>query len=48
MKTAVVYIHGKGGSAKEAERYKYFFPTDEDIGFDYKAQTPWEASVFII
>lgn len=43
MKTAVVYIHGKGGSAKEAERYKYLFPADEVIGFDYKAQTPWEA-----
>lgn len=43
MKTAVVYIHGKGGSAAEAEHYKNIFPDGEVIGFDYKSETPWEA-----
>ena len=42
-KTAVIYIHGKGGNAGEAEHYKKFFPECEALGFDYKSQTPWEA-----
>ena len=42
-KTAVIYIHGKGGNAGEAEHYKKFFPECEVLGFDYKSQTPWEA-----
>lgn len=40
---AVVYIHGKGGNAGEADRYKALFPHWDVIGFDYHAQTPWEA-----
>jgi len=43
MKTAVVYIHGKGGSAGEAEHYKALLPDCDVIGFDYKAETPREA-----
>ena len=43
MKKAVIYIHGKGGSAAEAEHYKPLFPDCDVIGFDYSAQTPWEA-----
>ncbi len=43
MKNLVVYVHGKGGSAQEAEHYKVLFPDSEVIGFDYRAQTPWEA-----
>ena len=43
MKKNVVYVHGKGGSAAEAEHYKPLFPDSEVIGFDYRAQTPWEA-----
>lgn len=43
MKNLVVYVHGKGGSAQEAEHYKAFFPDSEVLGFDYRAQTPWEA-----
>ncbi|MBQ9370399.1 MAG: alpha/beta hydrolase [Clostridia bacterium] len=39
----VVYIHGKGGSASEADHYRAFFPNREVIGFDYSAQTPWAA-----
>ena len=43
MKSFIAYVHGKGGSAQEAEHYKMLFPRDEVIGFDYHAQTPWEA-----
>ena len=39
----VIYIHGKGGSAGEAERYRSLFPNCDVIVFDYKAQTPWDA-----
>ena len=40
---AIIYIHGKGGNAAEAEQYKAIFPDDDVIGFDYRAATPWEA-----
>ena len=43
MKQCVIYIHSKGGSANEAEHYKSLFPDFDVIGFDYQAQTPWEA-----
>ena len=43
MKNTVIYVHGKGGSAEEAERYKPLFRGAEVIGFDYRAETPWEA-----
>lgn len=43
MKTAVIYVHGKGGNTQEAEHYKKLFPACEVIGFDYVSQTPWEA-----
>ena len=43
MKKAVLYVHGKGGSAAEAEHYKTLFPHSQVVGFDYHAQTPWEA-----
>lgn len=42
MKTAVLYIHGKGGSAAESEHYKPLFPGCDVFGLDYKAFTPWE------
>ena len=38
----VVYIHGKGGCASEAEHYQKLFPKCDVIGLDYKAFTPWE------
>ncbi len=44
-KRAVVYIHGIGGNAQEAEHYRMLFPKDTVIGFDYAAETPWEAAV---
>ena len=43
MNDLVIYVHGKGGSAEEAEHYKTLFPNCEVIGFDYRSQTPWEA-----
>ena len=39
----VVYVHGRGGSAAEANHYISLFPDREVIGFDYRAQTPWDA-----
>lgn len=41
-KTAVLYVHGKGGSASEAEHYKSLFPNYDVCGLDYKTFTPWE------
>lgn len=41
--TLILYIHGKGGTAEEAEHYKPLFPDCDVIGLDYKAETPWDA-----
>ena len=43
MKQLVVYVHGQGGAANEAEHYRPLFGGSEVVGFDYRAQTPWEA-----
>lgn len=43
VKNTVIYIHGKNGSADEAEFYKPVFSEYEVIGLDYKAKTPWQA-----
>lgn len=43
--TLVLYIHGKGGTAEEAEHYKHLFPSCTVVGLDYKAETPWEAKL---
>ena len=40
---AVLYVHGKGGSAAEAEFYVGIFPECDVVGFDYKSETPWES-----
>ena len=42
-KSAVLYIHGNGGSAEEAAHYRSLFEYCDVIGLDYRAQTPWEA-----
>ena len=39
---AILYIHGKGGSATESEHYKPLFPDYEVIGLDYHTFSPWE------
>ena len=43
MKKGLLYIHGKGGSAREAEHYRPLFPEYDVLGFDYRAESPWEA-----
>lgn len=43
MSRLVIYIHGKGGNAKEAEHYQPLFPKNDVIGFDYWSQNPWDA-----
>lgn len=40
---AVIYIHGKGGNAAEAEHYNSLFPSCNVIGLEYKSFTPWDA-----
>lgn len=46
MQTAqwqAVYLHGKGGNAREAEHYRALLPGWRVTGLDYRAHTPWEA-----
>lgn len=43
MDKLVLYIHGQGGSAAEAEHYRPLFPGCGVIGMEYCAATPWEA-----
>lgn len=38
--TLVLYIHGKGGSAAEADHYKPLFPACHVIGLDYPPPHP--------
>ncbi len=38
-----IYLHGKGGNAREAEHYRALLPGWRVTGFDYRAQAPWEA-----
>lgn len=44
---AVLYIHGKGGNAEEADFYKKFFPEADIFGLDYKTNTPWQTKTEI-
>ncbi len=39
---AVLYVHGKGGSAAERDHYMPLFPECDVTGLDYKTFTPWE------
>lgn len=43
MKKLAVYVHGKGGSAVEAEHYVPLLPEYDVVGFDYRAENPWQA-----
>lgn len=47
MDKAIIYIHGKGGSSKEAKHYITIFKDCDVIGFDYMSNNPWEA-VFML
>ena len=42
-KAIVLYVHGKGGSAAEAEHYRPLFPEADMVGFDYHSENPWSA-----
>lgn len=42
-KTLVLYVHGKDGTACEAEHYQPIFPNCDVVGLEYKADTPWDA-----
>ena len=46
-KDAVLYIHGKGGSASECQHYEPLFPDCEVFGLDYQTFTPWETGAEI-
>lgn len=43
MRRTVIYIHGKGGNAEEANHYRPLFPESDVVGFDYTSQNPWDA-----
>ncbi len=40
---AVLFLHGMGGNAEEAEHYRPLFPDCEVIGLDYHGIAPWDA-----
>ena len=44
MRNAVIYVHGKGGSAAESAHYVPLFPDCDVIGWDYRAETPRDAA----
>lgn len=43
MKKAILYLHGKGGSAGEAEQYRKNCPGYEIVGVEYPSESPWAA-----
>lgn len=42
MRNAILYVHGKGGSAGEAERYRTLCRGCDVFGLDYHGSTPWD------
>ena len=48
MKRAILYIHGKGGSAAEADRFRAVCPGFDMLGVDYQGELPWEAAPQIV
>lgn len=48
VQKAVLYIHGRGGSAEEAEHYKEICSAYDVYGLDYKGATPWETKEEIL
>ncbi|MBQ9348465.1 MAG: alpha/beta hydrolase [Oscillibacter sp.] len=47
MGKAVLYLHGKGGNAREADRYRDLCPGYEVFGLDYHGDTPWDTAAEI-
>ncbi len=43
-KTAVLYVHGKGGSADEAQHYVAIFADADVYGLDYQTDFPWQTN----
>ena len=43
MKRAILYVHGKDGSAGEADRFRAVCPGFGVLGVDYRGELPWEA-----
>lgn len=43
MRKGLLYIHGQGGTAQEAEHYKPLFPDCDVTGLAYQSRTPWAA-----
>ena len=43
MRRVIIYIHGKGGNAEEANHYRPLFPGSDVVGLDYTSQNPWDA-----
>ena len=43
MQRVIIYIHGKGGNAEEANHYRPLFPGSDVVGLDYTSQNPWDA-----
>ena len=48
MRNAILYLHGQGGSADEAERYKTLCPGYSVFGLDYQGSAPWETKAEIL
>ena len=42
MQNAILYVHGKGGSADEAEHYRDLCRGYDVFGLDYRGSTPWD------
>lgn len=42
MKKAILYIHGKGGNAQEANHYQSICIGYDIYGLDYKGEFPWD------
>ena len=40
MRRIIIYIHGKGGNAEEANHYRPLFPGSDVVGLDYTSQNP--------
>ena len=44
---AVIYVHGKNGSAEEAGHYQPLFASCRVVGLDYSGSMPWEVGTEI-
>jgi len=48
MEKAILYVHGKGGSAAEADRFKPLCPDCDVFGIDFDDFTPWGTKEIIL